>query len=97
MGGNESVLNGHYAMMVQGWSGTGTATPIMYAAEFAADGTGKITGGQDQLNPYSNSAYAGAGVIALASSYSVGPTNGTVLYFIDETGNVPPIVQVFEP
>ena len=27
---------------------------------------------------------------------TVAVTNGTVLYFIDETGNLPPLVQVFE-
>ena len=27
---------------------------------------------------------------------TVAVTNGTVLYFIDETGNLPPVVQVFE-
>ena len=35
-------------------------------------------------------------------SGNVGPntvavTNGTVLYLIDETGNLPPLVQIFEP
>lgn len=84
-GGNEGVLNGQYALMVQGWSGTGAATPIMYAAEFAADGTGKITGGQDQFNPYSISAYAGAGVIPSASSYSVGPDNRGCLTLTDQS------------
>ena len=27
---------------------------------------------------------------------TVAVTNGTVLYFIDETGHLPPVVQVFE-
>jgi hypothetical protein len=56
-GGNESILKGNYAIMVQGWSGSGTGTPIIYAASFVADGTGKITAGQDQYNPYTNYAY----------------------------------------
>lgn len=81
-GGNESVLNGQYAIMVQGWSGTGTGTPIMYAASFGADGTGKITGGQDQFNPYSDFAY-GAEVNPSASSYSVGSDDRGCLTLTD--------------
>jgi hypothetical protein len=83
-GGNETVLNGQYAIMLQGWSGTGTGTPIMYAASFGADGTGKITGGQDQFNPYSNFAYTAAGVIPSASSYSVGPDDRGCLTLTDQ-------------
>lgn len=83
-GGNESLLNGQYAIMLQGWSGTGTGTPIMYAASFGADGTGKITGGQDQLNPYTNFAYSGASIIPSASSYSVGADNRGCLTLTDQ-------------
>ena len=89
-GGNESVLNGHYAIMLQGWSGTGggSPSPILYAASFAADGTGKITGGQDQLNPYlSFMAYSGAGVLPSGSSYSVGPDNRGCLTLTDQFEN----------
>lgn len=89
-GGNESVLNGQYAIMLQGWSGngTGTVSPILYAASFAADGTGKITGGQDQFNPYlSDMAYSGAGVIPTASSYSVGPDRRGCLTLTDQLEN----------
>jgi hypothetical protein len=86
-GGNESLLNGQYAMMIQGWSGSGnssgTGTPIMYAASLTADGTGKITSGQNQFNPYSGYAYAGAEIIASASSYSVGPDNRGCLTITD--------------
>ena len=83
-GGNESLLNGQYAVMLQGWSGTIAGSPILYAASFAADGTGKITGGEDQFNPYfANMAYAGAAVIPSASSYSVGPDNRGCLTLTD--------------
>jgi len=85
-GGNESVLNGQYAIMLQGWSGIGGGSPILYAASFGADGTGKITGGQDQFNPYlSISAYAGAPVIPSASSYSVGADNRGCLTLTDNS------------
>lgn len=73
-GGHESVLNGEYAILLQGWSGGGTGTPVMFAASFKADGTGKITFGQDQFNPYSTYAYTG-NLIPSASSYSVGADN----------------------
>ena len=87
-GGNESVLNGQYAIMLQGWSGTGGGSPILYAASFGADGTGKITGGQDQFNPYlSFMAYAGAGVLPSGSSYSVGPDNRGCLTLTDQFEN----------
>lgn len=83
-GGNESLLNGQYAIMLQGWSGTIVGSPILYAASFAADGTGKITGGQDQFNPYfADVAYAGEPVIPSASSYSVGPDNRGCLTLTD--------------
>lgn len=87
-GGSESLLNGQYAIMLQGWSGTGVVSPILYAASFAADGTGKITGGQDQFNPYlSNMAFAGAPVIPSASSYSVGSDHRGCLTLTDEEEN----------
>lgn len=89
-GGNEGVLNGQYAIMLQGWSGTGgsSPSPILYAGSFAADGTGKITGGQDQFNPYlSFMAYSGAGVLPSGSSYSVGPDNRGCLTLTDQLEN----------
>ncbi len=86
-GGNEGTLKGNYAIMVQGWRGSGTGTPIIYAASFTADGTGKITSGQDQYNPYGNFAYAGATVLASASSYSVGPDNRGCLILTDDEEN----------
>jgi hypothetical protein len=83
-GGNESVLNGQYAIMLQGWSGSGTGTPILFGASFGADGTGKITGGQDQFNPFFNHSYSGASLIPSASSYSVGPDNRGCLILTDQ-------------
>ena len=83
-GGNEGLLNGQYAIMLQGWTGTDTRSPMLYAASFAADGTGRITGGEDQFNPYfSNRAYAGDPIIPSASSYSVGPDDRGCLTITD--------------
>jgi hypothetical protein len=84
-GGHESILNGEYAILVQGWSGSGTGTPVMFAASFRADGTGKIISGQDQFNPYSTYAYSGATLIPSASSYSVDADNRGCLTLTDNS------------
>jgi hypothetical protein len=83
-GGNESLLNGEYAILLQGWIGSGTANPLLFGASFAADGTGKITGGADQFNPLLNHSYSGFGLIPSASSYSVGPDNRGCLTLTDQ-------------
>ena len=73
-GGNESALIGEYAILLQGWSGGGTGTPMTFAASFGADGTGKITRGVVTINNFTMS-LSGGGIVASASSYSVGPDN----------------------
>lgn len=80
-GGNESLLNGQYAILLQGWTGAGADTPLIYAASFGADGTGKITEGQDQLNLFGGS--ISAGILPSASSYSVGPDDRGCLTITD--------------
>ena len=83
-GGNESELNGEYAIMLQGWSGTGAGSPFLFGASFGADGAGHITGGADQFNPFFIRSESGAGVIPSASSYSVGSDNRGCLTLTDE-------------
>jgi hypothetical protein len=90
-GGNESLLNGQYAIMLQGWTGSGAGTPMIYAASFGADGTGKVTGGEDQVNYFNHSARTagfvaeeGAGIVPLASSYSVGSDGRGCLTLTDQ-------------
>ena len=83
-GGNESLLNGEYAVLLQGWIGSGTGTPLLFGASFGADGTGKITGGADQFNPFLNRSYSGFSLIPAASSYSVGPDNRGCLILTDQ-------------
>lgn len=85
--GNEGVLNGNYAIMVHGWSGSGTGTPVIYSASFTADGTGKVTFGQDLYDPYANFAYGGDSIIPDASSYSVGADNRGCLTLTDQDEN----------
>ena len=49
-GGAESLLNGHYALLLEGfWSGAG-GVPNLIAASFQADGTGGITAGEEDVN-----------------------------------------------
>lgn len=48
--GRESLLNGHYAMLLQGFEGTGGGNPILMGASFTANGSGGITGGEEDTN-----------------------------------------------
>jgi len=48
--GNESVLHGQYAFLLQGYTGTDNLSPVAIVASFAADGNGNITGGEEDLN-----------------------------------------------
>jgi uncharacterized repeat protein (TIGR01451 family) len=84
--GNESMLNGRYAILLNGWQGGGNGTPVAIAASVAADGTGKISsltggiGGNLDINTAAGAQSvtitpSGAGI---ASKYQVGPaTTGT--------------------
>jgi hypothetical protein len=49
-GGNESLLQGHYALLMEGFTGTGAGTPILRAASFVANGSGGITSGEEDIN-----------------------------------------------
>ena len=48
--GNESVLQGQYAFLLQGYTGTDNLSPVVIVASFAADGSGNVTGGEEDLN-----------------------------------------------
>jgi hypothetical protein len=49
-GGAEPLLNGHYALVLEGfWSGS-PGVPSLIAASFQADGTGGITAGEEDVN-----------------------------------------------
>jgi Putative Ig domain len=71
--GNESVLNGNYAFLVQGVVGSGTLSGFGGAGSFHADGTGKITGGEADINAATGPNHLT--VSASGSSYSVGSDN----------------------
>jgi hypothetical protein len=48
--GNESLLNGHYALLMEGFEDIGTGTPLLMAAGFSANGSGGISGGEEDIN-----------------------------------------------
>jgi hypothetical protein len=72
--GNESVLTGQYAFLVQGFVGNGATSPFVGAASIAADGKGNITSGEADINQVSGGP-AHLIVTATGSSYSIGSDN----------------------
>jgi hypothetical protein len=48
-GGSESLLNGHYALLMGGFEGS-AGTPILMGASFAANGSGGIASGEEDIN-----------------------------------------------
>lgn len=69
--GSESKLNGQYAFLLQGFDASG---PVAIGGSFTADGTGKITAGQEDVNR-SASAPSNPSITTASSSYSVGADN----------------------
>ncbi len=80
--GNESVLSGQYAFLLQGFDAQG---PVGLAGSFTADGTGKITAGVEDINRSS-----GVGInlplTTASSSYSVGSDNRGCLTIATSAG-----------
>jgi Putative Ig domain len=74
--GNESALKGSYALLIQGMNGSGSPlNPFAAAASFAADGTGKITAGEVDVNQSGSSGSQHLTVSATGSSYKLGSDN----------------------
>jgi hypothetical protein len=69
-GGQESLLNGHYALLLEGFWGTGNGTPIALGASFTANGSGGITGGDEDVNDTISPQYLA--VNSSGSLYTVG-------------------------
>ncbi len=65
--GSESKLNGEYAFLLQGFN---NGVPFALAGSIGADGTGKITGGEEDLNDYAS--YQHISLSVANSKYSVG-------------------------
>ena len=74
-GGHESLLaaNSQYAFFVQGFHGPAAGTPVAVAGSFATDGTGHITGGEEDANSASGPQHLT--ILPANSFYTVGPDN----------------------
>lgn len=78
--GNEAVLNGQYAFLLQGYDATNAQG---MAGSFTADGTGHITAGHVDSN---GSAVHSGAVDTTNSSYSVGADNRGCLTVVTPSG-----------
>jgi hypothetical protein len=67
--GSEALLNGHYAILLHGFQGTGNGTPVAIAGSFTANGAGMITGGEEDINNASAPAHL---TIVSGSLYTLG-------------------------
>ncbi len=56
--GHESMLNGQYAFVVQGFEGGGNGTPVAIAASFHANGAARLTGGDFDINKTAGATHA---------------------------------------
>jgi hypothetical protein len=85
-GGSESLLNGHYALLMEGFEGVGTGTPTLLAASFTANGSGGITGGEEDTNdsiaPQRLTFDAASG----RSLYTIGPDHRGCLQLTNSAG-----------
>lgn len=81
--GNESVLNGQYAFLLQG--GGAAAGYSAFIGSFTADGSGHITGGLLDVNRTSGPV-TGLSILSTGSSYSVGPDNRGCLTLANSAG-----------
>jgi hypothetical protein len=75
--GNEAILNGQYAFLSRGFKSSGANEAV---GSFTADGTGKITAAEVDLNDVSEGPRQPV-ILASTSSYSVGPDNRGCLTF----------------
>ena len=64
-----AVLNGHYALMINGWKGAGNATTAV--GSFVADGAGTISSGNLDVTDQSKGPMSGT----FTGTYCVGPNN----------------------
>jgi hypothetical protein len=93
--GGESLLKGQYAFLTHGFD---QSFPVMFTGgSFTADGTGKITGGEEDIQP-AGLAGTDVNINPRGSAYAVGPdhrgcvvlasTDGTTLSFRFALGSI---------
>jgi hypothetical protein len=75
--GNEAILNGQYAFLLRGFKTSGVNESV---GSFTADGTGKITAAEIDLNDLDHGPRQPV-FVANTSTYSVGPDNRGCLTF----------------
>jgi hypothetical protein len=81
--GNESVLKGQYAFSLEGIDPRGH---MSIGASIAADGTGRITGGEEDIE-LGNGTSPGGSINATTSRYAVGPDHRGCLLVNDANGD----------
>ncbi len=84
--GNESILNGQYAFLLQG--GGAGAGYSAFIGSFTADGSGHITGGLLDVNRTSGPV-TGLSILSAGSSYSVGADGRGCLTLANSFGGTP--------
>src|SRR5690348_545993 len=84
--GHESLLTGHYAMLIQGWEGGGGGNPILVGASFTANGGGGITGGEEDTNDTISAQNLAFDSTAGRSLYTVGADNRGCLQLTTSAG-----------
>jgi hypothetical protein len=74
-GGHESLLaaNSQYAFFAQGFHGPSAGTPVAVAGSISTDGTGKVTGGEEDINSASGPQHLT--ILPANSFYTVGADN----------------------
>ena len=82
--GNERILNGQYAFLLQG--GGSTQGYGAFIGSFTADGSGNITGGSLDVNR-TTGPITGLAIASAGSSYSIGPDNRGCLVLTNTSGS----------
>ena len=84
--GHESLLNGHYAMLIQGWEGSGGGNPVLSGASFTANGAGGVTGGEEDTNDTISAQHLTFDSTAGRSLYTVGADHRGCLQLTNSEG-----------
>jgi Putative Ig domain len=89
---NNSLLNGHYAFMMKGWSGSTTATSA--AGAFVADGNGGLSGGLIDVADQSKN--PGTQSLQFTGTYCVGSDNLAILTVNPTGGNTATVAAALD-
>lgn len=84
-GGKEALLNGQYAMLLEGIDSSGYANVV--AGTFTADGAGNLTGGEQDSNLHANANESNTTINSANQAYTVGADNRGCLAITTGDGN----------